>query len=124
MRLSDIKGERLLWVIGEIAEPIANIALDDEVAAYFKGEKCPEGVDPRQFTIRKLTKAIPAVIGVHRADIITVLAALDGVPREEYAENLDPVTLLNSIKEKLTDEELLNFLSQFVAEAKTQSGAA
>lgn len=124
MRLSDIKGERLLEVIADIMEPAANIALDDGVAAFFKREECPEGVEPEQFAIQRLTRAVPAIIKSHKSDIITILAALDGVPRDEYAEGLDPLTLATSIKEKCTDEVLLDFLSQLVTEAKTPSGDA
>lgn len=124
MRLSDIKGERLLDVIADIMEPIANIVLDDEVAAVFKREECPEGVDPRQFTIRKLTGAIPVAIKLHKADIIAVLAAVEGVPAAEYAEGLDIMALFNAVLDFAKDDALLGFLSQFVTEAGTQSGAA
>lgn len=124
MRLSDIKGERLLEVIADIMEPVANIVLDDEVAAAFKREKCPEGVDPRQFTIRKLTVAIPIAIKLHKADIIAVLAAVEGVPSAEYSKNLDIMALFKAVMDFLKDDALLDFLSQFATEAGIQSGAA
>ena len=111
MKLSEIQGEQVFDVIAEIAEPILNIALDEDAAAFFKREECPKGEDPTRFALERLKKAVPALMKNHKDDFITVLAATNGVSRDEYVEGLTMATLLGDVYEKLTDEDLLAFLS-------------
>ena len=51
MRLSEIKGERVFDVIADIIEPACNIASDPVASRMFRGEKAPEGMEPRDFAL-------------------------------------------------------------------------
>ena len=111
MKLSDIRGERVIDVIAEIADPFLTIAMDEEASAFFKREKCPEGEEPVHFVMRRLKKSVPALLGGHKDEIIAIMSALKDVSREEYLEELTMSSLLTDLYEMLTDEELLAFLS-------------
>lgn len=104
MKLSDIKGERVLEVIADVIDPIANIAEDEAASAMFRREKLPEGMTARKFLMERARKAAPALLRGHKDDIITILAAISGVPPEEYAETMSIPKLLTDFIELMTDD--------------------
>lgn len=111
MKLSDIKGDRVLDVIADIIDPIANIVQDKDVAAMFERKAVPEGMDARDFFAERMCKGLPILLKGHKADIIAVMAAIEGVAPEQYAESLDLPKLLTDVMELVTDDALLDFLS-------------
>lgn len=111
MKLSDIKGDRVLDVIADIIDPIANMVQDKDVAAMFKREAVPEGMDARDFFAKRMRKGLPVLLKGHKADIIAIMAAIDGVTPEQYAESLDFPKLFTDVMELVTDDAFLDFLS-------------
>lgn len=111
MKLSDIKGDRVLDVIADIIDPIANMVQDKDVAAMFERKAVPEGIDARDFFTKRMCKGLPVLLKGHKADIIAVMAAIEGVTPEQYAESLDFPKLFTDVMELVTDDALLNFLS-------------
>lgn len=104
MRLSDIKGDRVFDFLADSINPIANIAQDEAASALFKREKLPEGMSARDFTLRRVKKALPALLKGHQADIIAVLAAAEGCTKTEYKNSLTLAKLMKDAAELLTDE--------------------
>ena len=122
MRLSDIKGDRTLEVIAEIIDPIANIAEDEEVSAMFKREKLPEGMTAKKFLMKRVRKSLPVLLKGHKADIIAILSAIEGVSAEEYNGSLNLVKLVKDCTDLLTDEVFMDlFIS---AQSENNSGSA
>lgn len=119
MKLSDIKGDRVLDVIADIIDPIANMAQDKDVAAMFGRKAVPDGMDARDFFAERMRKGLPILLKGHKADIIAVMAAIEGVTPEQYAESLDFPKLFTDVMELVTDNALLDFLSS----SKTGKGA-
>lgn len=111
MKLSDIKGDRVLDVIADIIDPIANMVQDKDVAAMFKREAVPEGMDARDFFAKRMRKGLPVLLKSHKADIIAVMAAIEGVTPEQYAASLDFPKLFTDVMELVTDNAFLDFLS-------------
>lgn len=111
MKLSDIKGDRVLDVIADIIDPIANIVQDKDVTAMFKREAVPEGMDARDFFAKRMCKGLPVLLKSHKADIIAIMAAIEGVTPEQYAESLDFPKLFTDVMELVTDDAFLDFLS-------------
>lgn len=111
MKLSDIKGDRVLDVIAGIIDPIANMVQDKDVAAMFKREAVPEGMDARDFFAKRMCKGLPILLKSHKADIIAIMAAIEGVTPEQYAASLDFPKLFTDVMELVTDDAFLNFLS-------------
>lgn len=111
MKLSDIKGDRVLDVIADIIDPIANMVQDKDVAAMFKREAVPEGMDARDFFVERMRKGMPVLLKGHKADIIAIMAAIDGVTPGQYAESLDFTKLFTDVMELVTDDAFLDFLS-------------
>lgn len=103
MGLSDIKGERVLEVIADLVEPLANIAGDERVFALFdqSGDDLPT----------KAKKALPVLLKEHKDDLIAVLSTVKGVSAKEYAESMTFSSVLGDVYAIITDEELLSFLS-------------
>ena len=122
MRLSDIKGDRTLEVIAEIIDPIANIAEDEAASAMFKREKLPEGMTAKKFLMKRVRKSLPVLLKGHKADIIAILSAIEGVSAEEYAGALNLVKLVKDCTDLLTDEA---FMELFIsAQSENNSGSA
>lgn len=111
MKLSDIKGGRVLDVIADIIDPIANMVQDRDVAAMFERKAVPEGMEARDFFAERMRRGMPVLLKGHKADIIAVMAAIDGVTPEQYAASLDFPKLLTDVMELVTDNALLDFLS-------------
>lgn len=111
MKLSDIKGDRVLDVIADIIDPIANMVQDKDVAAMFEREAVPEGMEARDFFAKRMRKGLPILLKGHKADIIAVMAAIEGVTPEQYAASLDLPKLFTDAMELVTDDALLDFLS-------------
>lgn len=111
MKLSDIKGDRVLDVIADIIDPIANMVQDKDVAAMFEREAVPEGMDARDFFAERMRKGMPVLLKGHKADIIAIMAAIEGVTPEQYAASLDLPKLFTDAMELVTDDAFLDFLS-------------
>lgn len=111
MKLSDIKGDRVLDVIADIIDPIANMVQDEDVAAMFKREAVPDGMEARDFFAKRMRKGLPVLLKSHKTDIIAVMAAIEGVTPEQYAASLDFPKLFTDVMELVTDGAFLNFLS-------------
>lgn len=102
MRLSEIKGDRVFDVIAEIVVPVANIAEDSGVQTAIGSCNGKKPLDAAK-------DVVPIIIRKHKADLIAVLAAVNGVTPEEYAQDLTMANLFGDVYEILTDEELLSF---------------
>ena len=93
-KLSDYKNGQALDLLVEILEPCVEIMADEEVIDKIQnGSTRMEGV--------KL------MIGNHKRAVISILAALDGVPVSEYEFGF--FTLPMRLMEVITDKELLGF---------------
>lgn len=111
MKLSDVKGDRVLDVIADVIDPIANIAQDKDVAAMFKREAVPEGMEARDFFADRMRKGMPALLKGHKHDVIAILAAIEGVTPEKYTDTLNLAKLFTDAVELVTDDAFLDFLS-------------
>lgn len=119
MKLSDIKGDRVLDVIADVIDPIANIAQDKDVAAMFKRKAVPDGMEARDFFAERMRKGMPALLKGHKHDVIAILAAIEGVTPEKYTDTLNLAKLFTDAMELITDDAFLDFLSS----QKTVKGA-
>ena len=111
MKLSSIKGDRVFDVIADIIDPIANMVQDKDVAAMFEREAVPDGMEARDFFAKRMCKGLPVLLKSHKADIIAVMAAIEGVTPEQYAASLDFPKLFTDVMELVTDDAFLDFLS-------------
>ena len=73
-KLSEIKGEEALDVLAEIIEPAAEIFTDENVKKALKSES--------------RIKAAKIILKDHKKAIITLMAALEETPVEEYKPTL------------------------------------
>ena len=106
MKLSEVKGEAALDLLADIIEPATEIMSDPNIKEVAKAKN--KGA------------AIKVLIKDHKKAIIEILAAIDGVPVEEYDVNV--LTLPVKILEVLNDAELMDFFtSQEWMEEQTSS---
>ena len=99
MKLSEIKGEAALDVLADIIEPASEIMSDPKVKDLL-------GSENKGAIVKFLIKN-------HKKSIIEILAAIDGVPVEEY--NVSVLTLPIKLVEILNDQELINFFTSPVS---------
>ena len=119
MKLSDIKGDRVLDVIADIIDPIANIVQDKDVATMFERKAVPNGMDARDFFAERMRNGLPVLLKGHKADIIAIMAAIEGVTPGQYVASLDFPKLFTDVMELVTDNAFLDFLSS----SETKKGA-
>lgn len=109
MKLSDIKDEACLDVLADITGPIIALAQDEDVKALFSGKGCPDGEDLYQYATEQVKKGLPKLLKSHKAELIQILAALDGKAPEEYAKELTLAKLMVDLVELLTGEDFGSF---------------
>lgn len=90
-KLSEIKGKEALDVLAEIIEPAAEIFTDENVKNALKAEN-------------NKAKAAKIILKDHNKAVLTLMAALEGVPVEEYQPTL--FALPSLILGVLNDPEL------------------
>ena len=122
MKLSEVKGERTLDVVAEIIEPIANIAEDPEAAKVFRREKPPQGVSAKKFLMDRIKKSVPSLIKDHKSDLVTILAAIEGVSPAEYRDSLNLVKLGHDVLGLMLDSAIVELFTQ--AQSGDSSGSA
>lgn len=122
MKLSEVKGDRVIDILVEIIPLLTKIAGDEKVLDTFKKAARSKKTD----VIKTVSELVPVLLGKHKDDIIGVLAAINGVPAEQYAADMTLQTFMRDIMDIMTDEELLGFLnsSQTVVSAKRGSQSA
>lgn len=87
-KLRELNGWDLMSALVELAEPVGNLANDEEVWECFK-ECTKKGVSLRQkdgfrFLVNTYSKLVPLLLGVnHRKDIMRILAVVEGKPLAE-----------------------------------------
>lgn len=104
MKLSEVKGERTFDVIADIIEPISNIASDKEAAELFTRKQLPEGMTKETFVMNRLKKSMPVLLKNHKADLISIMAAIEGVTPDLYEKELNLVKLTQDVTELLNDD--------------------
>lgn len=98
MKLSEIKGEQAIDALAELIEPAAMIFADEDIKNSAKAG------EPKLILVKKILKG-------HKAEVIKILAILDGEDPAEYEPNL--LTLPAKLLEILNDPELTSlFTSQ------------
>lgn len=125
MKLSDIRGERVFDVIADIIDPIANIAESEHAAALLKRVKraeLPEGTDVRKLLTERLRACVPPLIREHKADVIKILAAIEGTDATAYTESLSLAKLMHDTAELMTDDAFIGLF--FSAQSGSSSGSA
>ena len=120
MKLSDIKGDRVLDVIADIIDPLSNIAQDEDARHLFKLGELPEGTAPWQAFVKNARRYAPSLIRSHKRDIVTILAAVNGVSYEEYERAMTVPRLMNDVVDLLADDGFSDFLG--TSESRTPEG--
>lgn len=118
MKLSDVRGDRVFDVIADIIDPIANIAEDEQAAAFFKREKLPENMTAKKFLLARARKTVPGLLKGHKGDVISILSAIEGTSADTYKGALNLVKLVKDVTDLLTDEA---FAALFLS-AQNQTG--
>lgn len=95
-RLSDYKNEAALDLLVEIMEPAAELMSDSDAVGLLYSKKPGDRM-----------KGVTQMIKGHKGAVISILAALDGVPVDQYECGF--FTLPTRLLEVLNDKELLTF---------------
>lgn len=122
MKLSEIRGAHTIDVIANLIEPIANIAANEEAAAFFKRKQKPDGMTVKEYALQRTKESLPALLKTHKKDVIAILAAINEVDPLEYENNLNFGRLFKDATDIMTDQA---FIELFIsAQTQTSSGSA
>ena len=95
MKLSDYKDEDALDLLADIIDPATEIIADDEIRKAVRTES-------------KLA-VIKIILKNHKRAVMEILAAMDGVPVEDY--HVKVWTLPTKLLEIMNDKELMDFFT-------------
>ena len=111
--LNDFQDEQALDLLADIFEPVVNILVDkDFLKAFDSGNR---------------VKAVTIAIKNHKKDVMEILAAMEGVPVEEYHCNvfIVPIRLGEIIGQIMREPELMAFFTpQSEKKSATSFGSA
>ena len=94
MRLCEFQDEKAIEVLAELIEPVAEIAMDENVKKVF-GKNKPA--------------AVKEMLKNHARAVMRIMAALDGVPVEEYHCNV--LTLPKKLMEIINDPDVMSLFT-------------
>ena len=106
MKLSEIKGDRVLDVVADIVEPLSRIVADDDLRSAFL--KAAQDEDQ---AVQAMLATIPMLIKRHKDDAVAILAAINGVEPAEYAANMTLGSLMADVHDLITDDGFTSFLT-------------
>lgn len=110
MKLSEYRDGEALDLLADLIEPVSSILADKDISKLQKNGA-------------SVARIASAAIKGHKDEVLRIMAALDGVPFEEYHCNL--LTLPKRLIEILNDKDLLDFFnSQGQTQEPNSSGSA
>ena len=113
MKITDFKDEEALDLLADLLVPVSEIAQDEVIQKILGGER----------TGKTIAEVAGLVIKGHKSAVMDILAALDGVPRDEYHCNF--LTLPLKVIEILDDPDFMAFFTaQGQISSSTASGSA
>lgn len=108
MRLCEFQDEKSIEVLAELIEIVSVITADECVKEAFKGSKAA---------------AVSVLLKNHAHEVMQIMAALDGVPVEEYHCNV--LTLPKKLTEIINDPDVMSlFTSAETENIGVSSGSA
>ena len=111
MKLSDVRGKRTFEVIADIIEPVATIASDEEAMALFDTSNKPDDLTNWQWFVERAKKSVPVLMRTYSDEFCQTMSSIEGVPKEEYEEELSIPKLLSDVMALVTDREFITFFS-------------
>lgn len=112
-KLSEVKGEEALDVLAEIIDEVVAIVQDVQISKAYKS-----------FGIRNV-KTIKLMITRRKKELLSIMAAIDGKPYDEFVESFNLVTLPVMLVDTFNDPDVIAlFQSQTQMESETESGSA
>ena len=111
-KLSEMTSEELAVALCKMAQPIADIFGDPDVAEFFsQGVKLREE-SPSQmvYMTRLVALAAPVILGEkHRNDVFAILAAIKGVEVEAVRDQPGMQTVNEVVQILMTDTDMMTF---------------
>ena len=99
MKITDFKDEKALDLLADLLVPVSEIAQDEVIQKIVNGER----------TGKTIAEVAKLVIKGHTSAVMDILAALDGVPRDEYHCNV--LTLPMKVIEIFNDPDFMAFFT-------------
>lgn len=115
--LSDYKGEEAIDVLADIIEPLALICADEEIRKLQKDKK--KETAPIHY--------IKVALKNRKAEVLAILARIEGVPVEEYKKTVNVLALPMQILAVVNDpviKSLFQSQSQTSSTSHASSGSA
>ena len=123
-KLGEIKGDAAIEVLADLFPPSCGIVQDKNILALFNGVENDEGADRRTAIFTRLRENVPALLKAHKAEVIEILAALEGMPAEAYKAVLTFPKLTADLTSFLTDQTALELFTSAVTETQAPSSGA
>lgn len=106
MKLSDYKGEDAIEVLADIIEPLAIILADNEIRELVQDKT----------TRTAPIKLVKPALKNHKKEVLEILARIENVPVDEYAETVNVFTLPMQVLDFINDK---NVQSLFTSQRQT-----
>lgn len=122
MKLKDMTGDQLFDALLEIAEPIGNIASDQELFDIFKEQSIAfrrGKIVNAQLYGTLFSRIIPLAIKNHKTDVYKILAAVEGKKPSDMA-SMNGMELFRDAKDAW-EEQLKPFFTLFAGGEKPAS---
>lgn len=95
MAITDIRGEAAVNLLADLIEPVTAIATDKAIAEFRNDGSVP------------ITTIAKVAVKRHASDVVEILAACNGIPKEEYSGNI--IDILREFTALINDKELMDF---------------
>lgn len=125
MRLSELSTDAAASVLLSITPALSNILKDPDLR-----EKIGKKVDIENLSVigiyaagaDKITEIIPFLLDTHKADVYSILAALNNTTPETIASQ-NILATMTQMREIIKDKDLIDFFKSWAGTEQTESSA-
>ena len=123
MKLSEFNTADGISVLCDLSPFVFNIVSDDELMAELRNAISPEKTITHlewiALGVAKVSKIVPIIFKKRKADVLGILAILNGIPEEKIAKQNILVTA-KQLKELINDKELMDFFASCAASEESE----
>ena len=122
MKFSDLSTDRALDALVICTESITNILKDenflDSIKTKLKREDIKSAAELINLGAEKINTIVPLLLGAHRKDICSIIAAVNGQTVEDVLSQ-NVMKTVNEARELLEDEEFISFFGSVAGMGKS-----
>lgn len=110
--LGNIKGDKCFDFLADIMGPMFRLSENPDMVAFVESRKNkPKEMSDKDFGMKLMKEHFPALLKSGKGELSEIMAAFNGVSKEDYLEELVPQKMFGDFMALVNDPIFKSFLS-------------